>query len=202
MNWGSITNCYSQAAVKNTDYYCYYIGGLVGTNTRDGRISYCYSTGSVWGYQCAGGLVGINEVWNIHRGIILSSFWDTQTSGWSNCVLCGSLVGIVCNGKSTTLMKTLATFLSAGWDFVGETANGTADIWRMCADGVDYPRLAWEFSQGGDISCPDGVGMDDLLYLSGRWIMGTSATAGLADVNGDGKVDLADFAVMAENWMK
>jgi len=184
------------------DYYSYYIGGLVGTNTRDGRISYCYSTGSVWGYHCAGGLVGINEVWNIYRGIILSCFWDTQTSGWSSCVLCGSLVGIVCNGKSTALMKTPATFLSAGWDFVGETANGTADIWRMCGDGVDYPRLAWEFVQGGDISCPDGVGMDDLLYLAGRWMAGTPATAGLADVNRDGKVDLQDFAVMAENWMR
>jgi hypothetical protein len=41
-------------------------------------------------------------------------------------------------------MKTLSTFTSAGWDFVGETANGTNDYWRMCVDGVDYPRLAWE----------------------------------------------------------
>jgi hypothetical protein len=28
-----------------------------------------------------------------------------------------------------------------GWDFVGETANGTDDIWFMW-DGKDYPRLA------------------------------------------------------------
>jgi len=28
-------------------------------------------------------------------------------------------------------MQTASTFLSAEWDFVGETANGTKDIWWM-----------------------------------------------------------------------
>jgi hypothetical protein len=31
----------------------------------------------------------------------------------------------------------------AGWDFVGETANGTEDIWWIL-EGKDYPRLWWE----------------------------------------------------------
>ncbi len=31
----------------------------------------------------------------------------------------------------------------AGWDFVGVTANGTQDIWRI-DEGKDYPRLWWE----------------------------------------------------------
>ena len=34
-------------------------------------------------------------------------------------------------------------FLDAGWDFVGETANGTEDIWRI-NEGKDYPHLGWE----------------------------------------------------------
>ena len=42
-------------------------------------------------------------------------------------------------------MQTAATFLDAGWDFVGETANGTADIWWI-NEGKDYPRLSWELA--------------------------------------------------------
>jgi len=33
--------------------------------------------------------------------------------------------------------------LKAGWDFVGETANGTEDIWWIL-EGQDYPRLWWQ----------------------------------------------------------
>ena len=40
-------------------------------------------------------------------------------------------------------MLTAATFLEAGWDFVGETENGTDDIWWI-DEGQDYPRLWWE----------------------------------------------------------
>jgi hypothetical protein len=40
-------------------------------------------------------------------------------------------------------MQTAKTFLDAGWDFVGETANGPEDIWRIL-EGKDYPRLWWE----------------------------------------------------------
>ena len=72
----------------------------------------------------------------------------------------------------------------------------------MCADGVDYPRLSWEFSRGGDMDCPEGVAMEDLVYLAGRWMAATPATFGAADANGDGHADLLDFAVMAEIWMK
>jgi len=38
------------------------------------------------------------------------------------------------------------TFLEAGWDFVGETDNGTEDIWWI-DEGKDYPRLWWERSE-------------------------------------------------------
>jgi hypothetical protein len=62
-------------------------------------------------------------------------FLDIQTSGrtWS----CGG------TGLSTAEMQTASTFLEAGWDFVGETASGTEDIWWIL-EGQDYPRLWWE----------------------------------------------------------
>jgi hypothetical protein len=99
-------------------------------------------------------------------------------------------------------MKTLATFMGAGWDFVGELANGTEDVWRMCADGVDYPRLSWEFSKTGDFDCPDGVAIDDLLYIASRWLATTPETIGAADANADGKLDLSEFAILAANWLR
>ena len=40
-------------------------------------------------------------------------------------------------------MQTAKTFLDAGWDFVGETKNGSADIWWIL-EGKDYPHLWWE----------------------------------------------------------
>ena len=102
-----------------------------------------------------GGLVG-----GVDYGIdatIRSCFWDQETSGVSDGV--GDTApdpegGL---GKTTAQMMTLSTFTDAGWDFVGESANGTADTWRMCTDGMDYPRLSWEFAQGGDFDCPNGV---------------------------------------------
>jgi hypothetical protein len=39
-----------------------------------------------------------------------------------------------------------AAIPEAGWDFVGETANGTQDIWWIL-EGKDYPRLWWELTE-------------------------------------------------------
>jgi hypothetical protein len=44
---------------------------------------------------------------------------------------------------ATGEMWMASTFLDAGWDFVGETANGGDDLWWI-DEGRDYPRLWWE----------------------------------------------------------
>jgi hypothetical protein len=111
----------------------------------------------------------------------------------------GTSTGIA--SKTTPEMKTLSTFTDAEWDFVGETVNGTADVWRMCVNGVSYPRLAWGWAERCDFACPDGIGMEDLLYLSDRWLMTEPATAGAADLNGDGQISFADYAILAEHWL-
>jgi len=95
-----------------------------------GTVTQCYSTGAVRGTGgYVGGLVGGD--W----GHVTASFWDIQTSGQTT-----SQGG---TGKTTAQMQTARTFLDAGWDFVGETANGTEDIWWIL-EGKDYPRLWWE----------------------------------------------------------
>jgi hypothetical protein len=180
----AITSSYASGTVSGIDDTPTEEGGLAGYNS--GMISNCYSRGTIIG--TGGGLCGHND------GTIIGSFWDMEFTGKTY-----SAGG---EGKTTAEMKTLSTFTDAGWDFVGEEANGTGDVWRMCGDGVDYPRLSWEFSQGGDMACPDGVSMEDLLYLAGRWMASTPETAGAADGNGDGKVDMEDFAMMAAEWMR
>jgi hypothetical protein len=125
-NYGSINNCYNTGTVTaNWD-----AGGLVGVNS--GGISTSYSTGTISGENRAGGLVG----YNLPDFGIVSGFWDVESSG-----LTSSDGGGI--GETTDEMQTINTFIEAGWDFVGETTNGTENIWWI-DEGRDYPRLWWE----------------------------------------------------------
>ncbi|MCU0913062.1 MAG: hypothetical protein MUC88_00690 [Planctomycetes bacterium] len=159
-NWGDVSRCYSVGAVSGTGWG---VGGLVGFNAMGGGVTQCYSAMTVSGNEDVGGLVGLNYatagrcyssgvVRGSERvgglvgsdrqrpgrgatpqfGVVIAGFWDTQTSGQAT-----SAGGA---GKITAEMQTAETFLDAGWDFVGEAANGTEDIWWIL-EGQDYPRL-------------------------------------------------------------
>jgi hypothetical protein len=186
---GPITTCYAIGSVSGNRS----VGGLVGSNY-SGPITTCYATGSVICYFWGGGLVGSNG-----PGTLAACFWDIDSSGKTAGV--GNTNpdpgGVI--GLNTTTMMTLSTFTDAVWDFVGETANGTADMWRLCIDGTSYPRLAWEF--GSDYSCPDGVSVEDLLYLSTCWLESGLDAYTSADRTGDGIVNLEDYSVLAGKWM-
>ena len=120
-----ISNCYATGDVFGTEF----VGGLAGTN-HDSIIN-CYANGGVSGTTYVGGLVG----YKIDDATVSTSFWNIETSGQTT-----SDGGM---GKTTAEMQTADTFLDAGWDFVGETTNGTEDIWWIF-EGQDYPRLWWE----------------------------------------------------------
>jgi hypothetical protein len=109
-------------------------GSLEGSN-RGGTVTNCYSTGAVIGASKVGGLLGYQRPSSLALGDVTYCFWDTQTSGQTT-----SAGG---TGKTTAEMKMAGTFLDAGWDFVGETTNGTQDIWWIL-ESQDYPRLSWE----------------------------------------------------------
>ena len=87
----------------------------------------------------AGGLLGRPQ----HQGFVTVTecFWDTQTSG--------QVTSYGGTGKTTREMQASSTFLEAGWDFIGETDNGTEDIWWIL-EGQDYPRLWWELEEEPD----------------------------------------------------
>lgn len=133
VNGGRISDCYSAGSAEGEDA----VGGLAGYNgyvvlTAEfpGTILRCYGAATVSGKEDVGGLTGCELL-----GWVLGSFWDVETSGWTT-----SPVG---RGLTTAQMQTAATFLDAGWDFVGETANGTDEVWWIL-EGQDYPRLWWE----------------------------------------------------------
>ncbi len=170
---GDISNSYSTGSVSGTDYN---VGGLVGYNWSSASITNSYSTCSVIGKGQVGGLAGN------HKGIIsnsystgsvsksssgglagglvgasggttTNSFWDTQSSGRS--------ISFSGTGKTTAEMKTLSTFLDAGWDFERETTNGTDNFWDM--DNVNqsvnngYPFLSWQNGASTSVSLGDNI---------------------------------------------
>ena len=126
-NQSAINNCYSTNSVEGDNY----IGGLVGYNVNT-TLNNSYSTGNVIGEMNTGGFIGFNNL-----STVSNCFWDIDTSG-----LPTSAAGI---GKTTAEMKTDTTYTIVGWDFVGESVNGTEDIWQF--DGMNnngYPYLSWQ----------------------------------------------------------
>ena len=167
---GAIRNSFSSASIVCTDING---GGLLGQfiGLGTGTIKNCYATGNVDGYNQAGGLIGNTSLLDIENsyatgkvtgtygvggfiGVIgntttvTNCFWDTVSSTLN--VSTGS--GIIdanseATGKTTAQMQTLGTYTNAGWDFLGETTNGTDDIWQHissgCLSGLGYPTFKY-----------------------------------------------------------
>jgi hypothetical protein len=122
------------------------------TNSSTGGLSYAggfsgFEGGStvvtVQNSYCTGAVSAVNTP----RGFVARTlgspvntncFFDTQTTGQA---VAGN-AGIT--GKTTVDMKITATFTGAGWDFVGETTNGTNNYWDR-TDGINsgYPVLTF-----------------------------------------------------------
>ena len=134
---GTIANCYSTGGVHVS---CPGAGGLVG-NHSGADISDCYSVSKVSASSTYGGLIGGN-----YGGTVTNSFYDTDSTG-------SSAAG---TAENSAAMRTLSTFITAGWDFELETANGTNDYWDMDTThhtiNSGYPFLSWQ--NGSAIALP------------------------------------------------
>lgn len=170
-----IKSCYSTVTVAGTQY----IGGLVGYFT-DGTITNSYAGGLVLGDTETGGLVGYHSIDNI---TVNNSFYDMDITLQSEGP--GT-------PENTEQMIMQDTYASAGWDF--------DSTWRIC-DNLNYPKLAWQAFVPGDITCPDGVGIEDLAQLSSQWMLTGNLTADIAPQNGDNEVNEQDLKVITENWL-
>ena len=152
---GDVINCYATGAVDGNTYN----GGLCGQNV--GTINNCYATGAVDENTYNGGLCGLQ------RGPyaeINNSFWDIETSemtiGYSqDPEYPGTITNVI--GKTTAEMKTVGTFLDAGWDLV--------TVWNI-EDGQTYPLLR-KYS-AFDTNYDNKVNFIDFADFAKHWLDG------------------------------
>ncbi len=160
-NGGTVSGCYSNSAVSGvnnagglvgssntqiSDSYSFgsvtrasgsagtSIGAFAGTST--GSVIRCYSTGNVYYADAADptdkGFIGSSG------GTVSGNFFDSELSNQDS--------GAGATAKTSAEMKTRPTFTDAGWDFLGETANGTGEIWNIGnGRNGNYPYLSWQF---------------------------------------------------------
>ncbi len=124
----TVEDCYSTGGVNAIGI----AGGFAANATNGSVIRRCFSTGEVNANIEMGGFISA-----ISYSDVENCFYDTETSG-----LTTSEAG---TGLPTDDMKDLDTFMTAGWDFMGETLNGTDNFWKL--DGVNndgYPLLSWK----------------------------------------------------------
>ena len=191
-NDGIASNCCSNGEVNGGDY----VGGLAGENW-DGYVSNCYSTADVNGAANVGGLLGYNY------NSVSDCFWDTDTQTHGVTESIGLNDGDVNNvqGLPTTQMQTRSTFTDAGWDFVGETTNGTEDIWTI-HEAADYPKFVWKLVNFIGWYEVDSL---DYAFFANRWQdnnCGAADNCEGADLNFSDKVDWADLKIFADHWLK
>jgi len=206
---GFIDRCFSCSDVAGIDY----VGGLCGI---DSLIENSYFIGTVSGQEKVGVLMGSSPydcpcIFNSY-GVLICDFCPCYRcvnivgDDFYNCdQIKGAFATCVERGYEDTYfdLKNVEVFLEAGWDFAGEMANGTDDIWTLC-EGTNYPRLSWQVP-ASDWVCPDGVGLEDLDFLTQRWLAENCTESNGcdgADLDHSGRVNLADYAIFASTWLK
>lgn len=188
VNGGSFTDCFATGNVSANagtagGFAAYNLGGTC-TFTR------CYATGSVTGSSSG----GFNAVAGTHT--YTSCFWDTETSGKALAFGSGTNANVV--GKTTAQMKTGSTFTDAGWDFYGESTNGTNDYWLLDASlNSGYPLLNGnirEWTGGTSTDWSDAANWKGgILPASGSIVIISSTAVHLPAVAADLTLDRFDF---------
>ncbi len=145
---GEIKNSYATGDVKGRGF----LGGLVGW-LNSGEIKNSYATGAVMGESEIGGLVGLQTTGTT----ITSSFFDAnltrQDEGIGNKPNSGVVTafytvdGVVRKDNNATAdAVTRDDFV--GWNFNGGPAENNGNpIWRLPADGGEWPILSWQDPQ-------------------------------------------------------
>src|SRR6056297_3088087 len=139
INHSTVENCFSTGDVTRSNTSSSSFGGFCGTITYEPvYIKYSYSLGSVYdtdgssAFATDKGFVGNEDV----SGTYSNNFFDSNISNQSS--------GTGATAKTTTQMQSQSTFTNNGWDFLGETTNGTDDYWGLTSGfNNDYPFLSW-----------------------------------------------------------
>ncbi|MBS3767176.1 MAG: T9SS type A sorting domain-containing protein [Candidatus Cloacimonetes bacterium] len=148
----NIKNCYSRGNVTrlseaDSDNF----GGFAGYN--NGNIEKCYSTGNVYYEDAAdpekNGFLGKAEAPT--KASYNGNFFDSTASNQVHDNPDYTTLTTASSETTAEMTNTSTTdniYLIAGWDFKGETANGTDDIWNIGNGRNDgYPYLSWQFPE-------------------------------------------------------
>lgn len=111
-------------------------GGMVG-KIMGGSFTKCYAAADMTTSLtcCFGGFIG-----SLYAGNFYNDFYDTtniHATHPEGALKVGTKLGV-------SGMLAQSTFTGAGWDFLGESANGTSEIWlQNSAINGGYPCLSW-----------------------------------------------------------
>ena len=137
-------------------------GGVVGYLKENGTVSDTYFRGTVLlGSSLAGAFSGANQNATIENSYAVANVYDrdgndiydnngftgyesepTYSNNFFDSEASNQSTGAGATAKTTAEMKTESTFVDAGWDFLGETANGSEDPWSIGSPvNAGYPYL-------------------------------------------------------------
>jgi hypothetical protein len=130
----------------------------------------------------------------------------SATAGWYHCVMTydknidSGAIDIYVNGVkegtsgTATTITTNTSAIMIGSDGTTNYFNGQIDDVRIFNRKLTPSEIKWLYA-GGDVNWVD------LWCLASNWLDSCGDCNG-ADFDGDGNVDLYDFAVMGANWLK
>lgn len=193
-NEGDISDSYALGDVNGVSS----VGGMAGScwdKYYPVSLSHSYAAGRVVAEDIAGGLVGNGYT----RDCYAACFWDANVN--NDLTGIGNNYSDPCGviGETTENMKLTGTYIDTGWDFVGRTKDTANRSWRLCENGIDYPWLAWQFTEYADFLCPDGVDFIDYAVLADQWYL-ERLEQDIVPEGGDGIVNLLDWAALAADW--
>jgi hypothetical protein len=122
-----------------------YLGGLIGYG-RSVSITDNYASVKLEQMPYTGALIGC-----VYYDTVSHSYWNTDTAkGFAGIDTIDGANNVFTDtlGYTTAQMKTQSNF--TGWDFKGETTNGSADLWAIAGTvNNGFPYLAWQDSSNG-----------------------------------------------------
>jgi hypothetical protein len=201
-NVGLIRSCYATGSVTGHGT----VGGLVGFNDKGGKIAGCHASGLVTSDYDTGGLVGQN------KGTVVTSYATGSVSGkwhaggfvgWGNqgnvfhCYSTGPVTGYSNVGGFCGYINTGGDYVDFGnfWDTetslipAGVSAMGTGKTTAEMMTKLTFTNANWDFVDTWEIT-------ENVSYPC------LQPTTGSADLNGDGKVDMLDFTLFAQQWLR
>jgi hypothetical protein len=154
-----IAKCYAAGSVKG-EGPTVYAGGIAAIGGNSHRFENCMVLLTILDGGASADVHTAFANWSLASGTKTGSkVWDdiAITKGGSQYTKDGSPllsilpldtdkdIAVFTPAASFKGAASQTTYTTAGWDFVGETANGTNDIWKWFSD-YDFPVLAWQTS--------------------------------------------------------